>query len=78
MGRNEAAVADFTAAIGLDREHAWALGSRGQSYRALQRLPEAIEDLTRAVALDPSMTWASAELDRCYKDARRLGYGDLR
>jgi tetratricopeptide (TPR) repeat protein len=55
MGRHEEAIADFTRAIGLDPSDAWAVGSRGEVYKAMGRHEEAIADFTRAIELDP--TW---------------------
>jgi tetratricopeptide (TPR) repeat protein len=42
--------------------NAWALGSKGQVLKALNRYEEAVEALQRAVELDPNMAWAQAEL----------------
>ena len=47
------ALADFTRAIELDPNDAWAITSRGQTYQAMERYDDALADFTRAIELDP-------------------------
>lgn len=44
------------------QETAFALGSRGQIFYGLGRLPEARADLERALTLDPALAWARSTL----------------
>ncbi|MFI6292425.1 tetratricopeptide repeat protein [Nonomuraea sp. NPDC050790] len=46
---------------------AFAIGSRGQLYFSLQRLPEARADLERAVEMDPELSWARGTLAEVYR-----------
>jgi tetratricopeptide (TPR) repeat protein len=55
MRRHDEAIADFTRAIELDPDYAWAIGSRGQVHQAMRRHDEAIADFTRAIELDPDL-----------------------
>ena len=35
--------------------YAWAIGSRGQTYQAMERYDEALADFNRAIELDPDL-----------------------
>ncbi|MGK7907510.1 MAG: tetratricopeptide repeat protein, partial [Synechococcus sp.] len=65
-GRYEEALADYNRAIELNPDDAWAIGSRGQAYRAMERYDEALEDFTRALELDPSLDWVIDERGDTY------------
>ena len=68
-GEYEAAIADYTRAVGLDSGDAVAYNNRGIAYRNKGDARTAIEDYTRAIELDPE-----------YRDAynnRGLALSDL-
>ncbi len=50
---------DFTRAIELDPDYAWAMAQRGITYRDMERYEEALSDLARAIELDPDYAWRS-------------------
>ena len=53
MERYDEALADFSRAIELDPGNAWAIASRGETYRLMGRYDEALADFNRAIELDP-------------------------
>ncbi|NUW44872.1 tetratricopeptide repeat protein [Nonomuraea rhodomycinica] len=70
-GRYEAAVEEFTRAIDLVPDHAYALGSRGQALSAMGHVEAALADFDRAVELDPDLGWVYVERGRALADADR-------
>ncbi|MEI1375733.1 tetratricopeptide repeat protein [Nostoc sp. UHCC 0926] len=48
-----------------------ALGWRGQTYRLMERYPEALQDFDRAIELDPKYDWAIAHRGDTYRIMRR-------
>ena len=51
----EEAIEDFSAAIELDPEEAWAYHFRGWTYAVLQKFDDAIKDFTKAIKTDPNI-----------------------
>lgn len=58
--------------LSLNRERAWALGTKGQVLRALGMDEEAVEPLKESVRLDGSLAWAYGELIATLHDLARL------
>ena len=58
MARYAEALADFDRALAGDPDAAWALGSRGETYRQMKRYEEALADFDHALARDPPAAWA--------------------
>ena len=54
-GKNEKAIADYTAAIRLDPKCVWAYWDRAGAYVIKGNLDRAIADLTKAIGLDPEI-----------------------
>ena len=52
--RTDDAIADCSAAIGIDPERALAFCNRGHAWRAKQQWDQAIDDYSRAIELDPN------------------------
>ena len=73
MERYEEALADFGRAIDLDPEYAWAIASRGQTYRALGRYDKALADFDCAIEFEPEVAWVIAERGRTH---RAVGHDD--
>lgn len=66
------AVADFTAAIGLDPYHAIAYGNRGNVKHVLGQLDAAIADYSRAIDLDRGYTSAYTGRGMMYERQGRI------
>ena len=47
-------------------DRAWAITSRGETYRLMERYDEALTDLNRAIELDPDHAWAIASRGHTY------------
>ena len=67
IGRHDDALTDFSRAIELDPEDAWAIGSRGQTYQAMGRYDDALTDLSRAIELKPEYAWAITSRGNTYR-----------
>lgn len=55
LGKFKESISDYSRAIELDAEYAWAYGNRARSYRRLEDWESALADIERAVVLDPSI-----------------------
>ena len=53
QGHFEAAIADYTRALGIDPEHCRTLYNRASCYDKLQRLADALADYSAAIDLEP-------------------------
>ena len=51
----------------MDEEYAWAIGTRGDTYRLMGKYEEALVDLNRAIALDKKYAWAIAQRGETYR-----------
>ena len=80
MGKYELALADFDRAIGLDEKDAWAIASRGETYRLMGKYELALADFDRAIGLDEKDAWAIASRGETYRlmEQVRAGAGRLR
>jgi tetratricopeptide (TPR) repeat protein len=65
------ALADLNRAIELTPDDAWAIGSRGETYREMARYNDALVDFTRAIELRPDDAWATAGRGETYRLMRR-------
>src|SRR5262245_66643167 len=72
MKRYEEALADLTRAIELDENDAWALASRGVTYRLMERYEEALADSFSAVELDADVTRAHLSIVASYRKIGRM------
>ncbi|MEH1841047.1 MAG: tetratricopeptide repeat protein, partial [Nostoc sp.] len=65
----------FTAVLQNSRiEVKWqaiALGWRGETYRLMERYPQALQDFDRAIELDPKYDWAIASRGQTYRSMKR-------
>src|SRR5262245_65930704 len=67
MKRYEESLADFTRAIELDENDAWALAQRGDTHCLMKRYEESLADFTRAIELDETYAWAIASRGVTYR-----------
>ncbi|MDY0881925.1 tetratricopeptide repeat protein [Dongia soli] len=76
MKRNQAAVADLTAALVVQPKSAVAADERGDAYRDLRQPDLALADYNRAISLDPQ--WPEALRDRGFLYHRLARYDQAR
>ena len=62
LDKYEEAISDFTKAIELNQEYAYAYNNRGYAYYNLGKNEEAISDLTKAIELNPDFELAKKNL----------------
>lgn len=67
-GRDDDAIADFSAAIGIDARHARAHFGRATALARTGKLEAAIADFDRSIALDPGYTLAYSGRGTCYRE----------
>ncbi len=65
-GQYDKAIADYTRALQLDPEFAWAYIERGNAYGELQQYDKAIADYDQALTLDPKDTRAYRNRGNAY------------
>jgi tetratricopeptide (TPR) repeat protein len=63
----DGALQDLNRAIELDKEYAWAIGSRGLTYQLMGQYESALADLTRAIQLDEKSAWAITNRGQTYR-----------
>jgi len=63
-GNHNAAISDFTKAIGIDSSKAIAFANRGMGYFNLGELDKAVADLEQAVKIEPSNAQYKSALER--------------
>ncbi len=71
QGQYEQAIANFTEAIALNPEYAWAIAHRGETYYQIGQYHKALIDFNRAVELDPNYIWAIAHRGVTYERLER-------
>ena len=69
--RNEDALIDLTRAVELDEKYAWAIVSRGETYRSMEKYEAALADYTRALELDEKDAWIIASRGQAYRSMEK-------
>jgi len=72
MGRYDEALANFNRAIELQPNYAWAIASRGETYRLMEHYDEALADFNRAVELEPDEDWPLYDRALIYQALRQV------
>ena len=63
----EEAVDDFTRAVALNPDYAWAVAERGKTYRKMGEYDKALADFDQAIELKPDYNWALAGRGETYR-----------
>jgi tetratricopeptide (TPR) repeat protein len=58
LGSQESAIADYTAALAINADYAYAWASRCDSYLSIRQSQKALADCDKAIGLDPGMGYA--------------------
>ncbi len=61
------ALVNYNYAIELDDKYAWAIASRGQTYRQMEKYKESLADFNRAIELDDKVAWVIASRGETYR-----------
>ena len=67
QGKPDLAIADFTKAIELYADYAWAYAERGNVYRERGDFDQAIADFTKAIEIYPEYSWAYRQRSLAYR-----------